>query len=991
MATRNLKCRGWWRNALPAVLSLLLLGRAAEAVDDQFYNNALYDPATLQNAQITATNFLNDSGGTFSINFMVFNLNWPTTLYQGWSYTRSFINYGEMDCDTGFWFDTHFGSYRSEADSFYNPGIINCDTNGSALLNINDVPWGGGINVSASNIVMSGTINVGGENLARFTGNYLDFTRGTVVIQNPALTISTANSVSLPNVVATGQTSTNGSFYPASDLTQTYAFSGGAVLDLVNSTPYFDIQPNGPSNYIVRAVFLENDNSNVTANVYFAGVDDGIGGLCGSPHGYAHVEWVGSYFDPTVWGTSTSYLYLDDDYIQGSLTNILSYTPPGLPCNYDLTETSVQNDYGVPPAPSTFPLIYPTSPYPPDFVITNIYSYVSAQFMPLSYQTNAQLQITNLPGRVELTASNELNLTLTHITSENYVLLRSTNQFDYDGQSLISTPYSDIYLGCTNGSFALTNAILPNVPRWVGTVQAWSTRWVHTETNTIYSNVIAGPIPGLTNLVGITFDYRVEIVGSLSPDAVAPTTPAQEKDVMLYGTNNVTISDQLNIYGNFYINCTNLLLTANGDGAASPDGELNLNSAAINWSTALPRLSILTNNGAIRSTIASLVQYGTVPTPYLSLVNSGIISNANGATIVVGDFENYGSFPVGNGSFALKSQTTTMSNALVTARGTYTNTGNRVLIGGTQIGVGKSFTLVATNVLSDAISTNGNFWMLGSGSAGSGFATGLVLPIKPAQGDLLNTTITNIAPYGTAVTNTWSGRDFGKSNSGFTNNAAIGWLCLDGLAVTPRSYFGFSGTGVSNAIYVDCLELRDAATNAPAGNNSLNPTNLVFNTNLVIYYAQALISGQSAAKKLDHGDNDHLRWVASYAGRFSSTALVNADGTTNIVNAALAAYYGNNPAAFFVSSEVKLSVSVTNVPPKKVKLSWYSILGATNYVYYRTNLAVSTWQPLTNFVSPLSGPISPTNLTVLDAITATPRFYQVQVVPDNALYFPPGY
>jgi hypothetical protein len=325
---------------------------------------------------------------------------------------------------------------------------------------------------------------------------------------------------------------------------------------------------------------------------------------------------------------------------------------------------------------------------------------------------------------------------------------------------------------------------------------------------------------------------------------------------------------------------------------------------------------------------------------------------------------------------------------VVTASGTYTNTGGSVLIGGTQIGVGKSLTLVATNVLSDAISTNGNFWILGNGNAGHGFATGLVLPIKPAAGDLLNTTITNIATAGTALTNVWSGKDVGKSNSGFTNNAAIGWLCLDGLAVTPRSYFGFSGSGVSNAIYVDCLELRDAATNF---DNVHNLTNLVFNTNLVIYYAQALVSGESAAVKLDHRNNDHLRWVASYAGRFSSTALVNSDGTTNIVNAALAAYYGNDPAAFFVSSAVNLSVSVTNVPPKKVKLSWYSIFGATNYVYYRTNLAVSTWQPLTNFVSPLSGSISPTNLTVLDAITATPRFYQVQVVPNNTSYFPPGY
>ena len=999
--------RNWWRNALAAMLSLLLLGRAAEAVDDTFYNDGYYNSEN----NINATNFLNDSGGVFSINYLALNANWPLELYRGWYYTQNFSNYGEMDSDTGFWFDTQ-NSGHSEASSFNNTGSINCDTNGAItnlLINVNLVPWGGGLYVFATNVVNSGTITVGPDGLARFFGNNIDLTRGNIGIESGTAINSgffdSGDSVTYPDINATGQTGTdtNDDFDPSFQLTQTNASSGilknffvnlyGQLafnLALTNTTSYFATGSGGPSNVIVWAVFLENDNTNVTANVYFSQLESAYNG-CISAGAFGHIEWIGSYLSPTTGAEATSYLYLDNDFVQGSSTNILNYFPPGVPCNFNFTETNSQFSYGVGPATASFPPFFGNSPFPPGNVTNNIYSFVNAQFIPISYATNNTLQLTNLPGRIEITASNELNLSQTSISGENYLLLKSTNQFDYDGESLISSPYSDIYLGTTNGSFALTNAILPYVPIWNGTVQAWNTRWLYTDTNPADTN---GTIP----MYGVTYDFRVLLVGS----AISPTTPSQEKDLMLYGTNNITISDTMNVFGNFSINCTNLTLTTNGGGADSLDGELNLNSGAITWATSLPRLRCLTNNGAIRTATGNVVDYGSVTTPYLAMVNAGVISNGSGSTIVANDFENYGSFTAGNGSFALNSQTTTMSNATVAAGGTFTNTGNNVIIGGTQMAVGKSVTLVATNLLTDANSTNGNIWSLGSRNGGSGFATGLVLPIKPATGDLLDTIITNIAPSGTAVTNVWSGKDYGQSNSGFTNNAAIGWLCLDSLAQTPRAYFGFSGTGVSNAIYVDCLELRDFATNANAANNALNPTNLVFNTNLVIYYAQAIISGQSAAIKLDHGDNNHLRWVATYAGRFSSTNIVYPNGTTNVVNAALAG--ANNvdsdgdgvpnstdPTPFFVSSQVKPAVTVTNVPPKKIKVSWYSIPGATNYVSYRTNLLLSTWQPLTNFVSP-TGSISPTNLTLLDAFSPTGvRFYQVQVVPNNALYFPPGY
>src|ERR1039458_1617180 len=103
-------------------------------------------------------------------------------------------------------------------------------------------------------------------------------------------------------------------------------------------------------------------------------------------------------------------------------------------------------------------------------------------------------------------------------------------------------------------------------------------------------------------------------------------------------------------------------------------------------------------------------------------------------------------------------------------------------------------------------------------------------------------------------------------------------------AVGANSSFKFNGTGVSNALYVDDLNLLDSATNF----NGSQVSALNISANMVIYYAQAMVNGASVAEKLNHLNGNHLRWVAAYAGHFSSTNIVYPDGTTNTFNAALA-------------------------------------------------------------------------------------------------------
>jgi hypothetical protein len=271
----------------------------------------------------------------------------------------------------------------------------------------------------------------------------------------------------------------------------------------------------------------------------------------------------------------------------------------------------------------------------------------------------------------------------------------------------------------------------------------------------------------------------------------------------------------------------------------------------------------------------------------------------------------------------------------------------------------------------------------------------------------LGTTITISAPTNKVVNNTWSARNLGATPAGFANNQAVGRLILNAYGVSPQNgVFYFTGSGMSNAIYVDYLELGGSATNRDVNGNV--PA-LQINTNLVIYYAQAVQSGLSVAEKLDHKNNNRLRWVPSYAGYFSSTNLVYPPGVTNAINQALAestsidsdgdgilnAY---DPTPVLVPAQLDFDITLTNL---LVKVQWATIPNATNYLYYRTNLAAGTWLPFTNFshyyyganvavtnaahsnwfVSPQAYPGTATNVWVFEAITNVPHYYQITVQP----------
>ncbi|MGH7951407.1 MAG: hypothetical protein ACREFE_05755, partial [Limisphaerales bacterium] len=519
----------------PALCLLLALARPALAADSGFTNDAIVDYTS--NLPIDATNFVNN--GSITINAPYFNL--PAETYD----TVNYINTGMMSSDLGFWFDTQNsldGNLpRSMAGSFSNSGEVD---NGSQFY-----AW-------ATNIVNGGTVNVGENGLMRFTGQNLDLSRSTLFMGFSGQSGFFSGIFPISGGVGVN---TN-AWYPQFDLTLPDPISSPPLSEqLINATAYVQAFTNisgAGTNRLVEAVFISNPNPSITNYVFL------------NPFGI-EVEWDGTYVDPASGLEGTNYIYLEDDF--GEITNLQTFG--GVPVNYFLFQAG----------PGFFGNNYAPSGLPPNTfgnnAVSNDYAFYNVELSPTTASTNgiANGAITNIAGRIQITATNDLDLNLAEINGANYLSLQSTNQFDGNNGAQIVSPFSDINLGVTNGNLTMTNLLQLVVPRWNGEVQLWSGRWSMFDTNS-----------GMTNVFHVLFVNN----------ALASSSSAQVQDLILHATNNLVISDTFNIMRKLSIDAQSLTLTTNGIGvgAASPDGELNFNSSDIFWASSLPNLLWLTND-----------------------------------------------------------------------------------------------------------------------------------------------------------------------------------------------------------------------------------------------------------------------------------------------------------------------------------------------------------------------------------------------------------
>ena len=738
-------------------------------------------PGTPAPPQINATAFDNES--LFSISFSISPAN-TTVFVEPWWGTLFFTNNGTMAINVpsegtanedsqliafGFEFDlqqTNSNQTNILADTFYNPGIIQCNS----LLNPGNFAPGVCL-IQATNVIIPGTIAVGSSGAFTINGQNVNLDRSVISMETAIFGLTMNGALDqLQSAPFTG-TGSSGVFTnawdPSVDLTFNTALSADfplfpAGFQLVNSLPYN--QQTGPT--LNRSAFVENDSPpNVIYNVYF-GVTNLIVGV-----GDLTIEWVGTYVNFATGQLVTNYLYLNDDYVAGAITNV-PLTVQGWPDNFVLTQSATRLANPANAFPVSLPVFDPGAITNKPFVF-GTFTGDGTSLTNISSE-NASGTITNLPGSVRIVATHELSLNFAQITDPEYLSLTATNQFDGSAGAEIDPLFSDMNLASTNGSMTISNLIEPQIPDWNGTIQAWSTRWFDTISNIVIGTTnINGTNTTVTNIVVITNDWRTALVDA----NLNPFTAPQIRNLALGVTNSLVLSDVLNVYGTMFSSAQNLTLRTNviGTGASSPDGELNLQNiepATWTWPGSFPNLLWLTNSGAVRlpnlaqfigTSHTNLITPGTPETQATATITSGIGANVKGlSTVSVG--------PIATYTFTNKISSTSIPYAVL---------------------IGPTFKASMTNLIAAINFTAGSNKVYSTNSTfKNGFVTAgtLTTNVTPGVSTNFSFTVTalpadigtngNIIPVATTATNLfWSPADFlaGGANAvpGTTNVVAF--------------------------------------------------------------------------------------------------------------------------------------------------------------------------------------------------------------------------
>lgn len=910
-----------------AVLLAPVVGRATI---DTWINNGYITSAP----QIDATNFVNNG-------YLSVFTSGPFQFYN----TRNFTNRNQMVGFPGFEFATvpagpggSGASYR--ANSFVNANLVPSSQNSASIYASTHLL------VDATNIVNRGLLKVGNTGLIRLLGNNVDLSRSALRVESFG-----PQGGFLANYW--GNTNTGGQINPSLNFSDTNprspstrvtyrGFAGSSTiswpLQFLNSDNLVITQFIGEAaqtnSKTVQAVFVHNLNTNITVDIV------GFGSLNGDDR-ITPVVRFGAIGTDIFGQEITNYLYLTDTFGSAppnSTNAFIQYTdttyggmpgqPVYVPTNYFLSRFGsiaggIQGD---------------------SYEGQTIFGQQTTNFSIVAFgvslldtvqQTSYPQTVPLLPGRVEISADRELNLNLTRIESSSYVKLESTNHFVGNTDSAytaISTPYCDINLGSTNGQLVLANLMKPTIPRLLGSLDLCSLAWTNSEVVNAITNNVAYHV--------LYVDARLSDAGSV-----------QVLNLGLRST-NVTIGDTYNVSKSLWIDADNLTLLNTG--------QLSLSVPGFSWKDSVPYLRTFTNHGGISfANVTSGLDFIShrrsdhAEQPLHSFVNATYLANLVGEFIWSDYIRNDGSLESYFGPVTLRGGTADLADGggINSAAADITLSLNTLNVTNHAITAARSLSLSVTNALNAGV----NLW-----SVGDGFN----LDCKPITGDLLDATVQNIAFAYSAVLNRWAGADRGAVSAGFTNNAAVGRLTLNG---GDNSVFYYSGTEAANGLYVTTLDLKgsaailDAATNVPG---------LMIDPNLTIYYVQALVEGEDRSSELDFKNGGRLRRVvdASSASLLASSPAVQAKVST---------YAGITFAPKSVNQK-GVDLEVQPLPEEgAVLLSWDSPANAVSYVFIKSGASdASDWALLTTYVtSDQSG-----RLTLKDHTTDEGRIYKVAVI-----------
>lgn len=981
---------------------LLLAFRAIAATAPIFINDIRLSTPP----QIDATAFLNR--GTMDLNTIV-PFDFQNTLY--------FTNRGNLFCSPGYHFDTVDDlGFRRPADTFINDrgAVVSAPSTGGQ----------GGISISATNIVVRGEITTDYLGLLSIEGQNLDLSRSlidTEALLGGSRTIVISNMWFLPDVGmydeywGIGEVGTDlqrlmtvaGAFVQIQNPPHTVTNAGFPFPSLISwglSRPSAFVVTNkvNDSNYVVQAIFVGNSDTNVSIDAYWFEAGQA------TPTKNAVVRLSSTEVNPVTGLPETRQFYLVDSLatiapsnfvVFNNLNNLVTYRP----ANYDITRVPPL-EFG-PRARSNavvrgdlFTKFYggviTNGQDYTNTVVTNIYS--SYQVFCTDgtagtgitrggsdaavYDGRANLTTTNVSGKVSIDAKS-LNLEKAHIRGQGAVLIQAEEITSTEG-TVIDAPILYYVLGRPGGDLQLKNLAGNEVARLYGPMSMYSAFWTNSVETSITNIMVTTDDPPQTNEMVTDYHYDVLFHIFMVDSALSAHAPVEMNGLVLQAKNS-TIADPINVTEKLGISSESL--TVNGKFSFgdpfSPSTALLKSWTATNF----PNLLYLTNSGTILAPgIINLGADRAVPYQVISITGTNVArshyivcdSLVNSGSIVAGAYQES---PQGVTIFPAKGVVDINARSAVLDTGNLQSGGDIIVAGedvklrNFQITSGGKITLSVTGNLRDSGPEGGNRFQ-----ATDGFS----LPQKPAKGDLIGSSIECVLGPNLDTVVVWAGEDRGASSRGYTNNAAIGRLFLNGES---GSAYLFEPAGEKNALYVDLLELSSAV--AADMESAIRIAD-----NFTIYFAASNV----AIDKLDGALGGRLQLVKDYAGPRSSIDVRLPDGRVVSMSLYMRESFTIDSDGDGIANGNDLSpldgalitdFKVVNKPPLTAVITW----GAVPNVDYRVEYSPAIGSPVWTLVESVKNTGTEVKLMSVEDVVpsgAGPRYYRIVNNPLEALVSP---
>jgi hypothetical protein len=953
--------------SLPVLIGLMLGPLMVEATDPIYINTGTINGIP---PNVDATNFYNS--GTWDI--VTDPLPYTT------ANTQNYTNEGSMTGSVGWEFD--FGPSsgpRGMSASFFNDSTATILANGALVFNppnslhpsVVSYLW-----ISATNIVNKGTLEADSNGQLILNGSEVNLSRSlfeiTPIVGNgsPSTPTNFTPDVAIYDEYWLGGTNMLTVFGAAlvGTTVGTFTFTGvNVACGSSNATevigPLTSTLVDSYSTNIFPSILMTTNSSgqpNPSVTVYSNSVRQAIFTYVRDPNIFASNHFgvqlsATNYFLPMAAKFSavstnvvtgallTNTLYVVDDLAavgtNGQLAVNLSFNP-GAACTaptyrpnsviVSRIDPSIPGDanifasgspgMGIPPANFFY------VPFTSGNGFSNSVAYgrvdlYSALVANLAAEPPPGFSVTNAPGEIEVSA-HDLNLNLTRMSAASWIDIQASNLVSSAGAAMDCQNLS-YNLGSTNGMLNFTNLATSYVQRLHGTVTEFSGLWTNFLVKT-YVNYVTNSAAGgwmesdITNVTEV--DMALTVVDATN---LTTTIPVTVLDLALHST-NMLVSDSMIVANSLLFDGRSLTL----------QGQYFYLSGNVQYwnSVVAPSLLYFTNDGTLY--VPEDAHFGDdTATNYAEFVNNGSIIVGGGETINSVYYQDVGT-EIAAGGYSVTASTGLVENASITS-GQYLNfAGGTFQLGNSLISAGNALNFSVTNSLFD----NGSF-------NGLGCTNGFNLLLSPQSGNLLGSTITDVAPKNYEIGHAWAGGDSGPTATGLSSNVAIGTLKLVAQNPSQLPLFHFYGTTGSNAMYVNTLDLS-LLTTVAANLGSM----IRIDPGMKIYFSHVLLgfaptSGQAAANYLQ----------AQFPGQFIQDPNVG-QGVSSPVKISGAAFYPSGPS--FV-------------------LTWTATAGAT-YSVYKTNVinGSANW-PLIKANYPAGGaaggPLSYTDTTA----TISPAYYRV--------------